>query len=223
MGGEDARTRSPDAKPGPRCTSTHRGVSGLGRVVWRGQVVGHQLRFSSTAGSPRSLLPVVLEIFRCQGRPYPSCARRGMAYPGSPHQEGQVVGQQPGGCAARRMVPEKIELHPMPGGSSMKTGALRIGPETREPLSPWGGGGSPDLDSPSNWRGRRRGPGRASRTNPQGRPPRLLQPGFYFTRRSFTLNACISDGFSVFVFAISARSWWKMPSCRSMVVSRVRR
>ena len=63
--------------------------------------------------------------------------------------------------------------------------------------------------------------GPAERT--RASPPGPLQPGFYFTSRSFTLNACASDGFSVFVFAISARSWWKMPSCRSMVVSRVRR
>jgi hypothetical protein len=104
----------------------------------------------------------------------------------------------------------------------MKTGALQIGPETREPLSPWGGGVhrisialSIGEEGEEGWKGP------AKRT--WGRPPRLLQPGFYFTRRSFTLNVCVSDVFSVVVLAISARSWWKMASCRSMVVSRVRR
>jgi hypothetical protein len=104
----------------------------------------------------------------------------------------------------------------------MKTGALRIGPETREPLSPWGGGAHPTsiaLAIGEEGEDGREGP--AERT--WGRPPRLLQPGFYFTRRSFTRNACVSDVFSAFVLAISARSWWKIPSCCSMVVSRVRR
>ncbi len=104
----------------------------------------------------------------------------------------------------------------------MKTGALRIGPETREPLSPWGGGLHPiSIALAIGEEGEEGWTGPAERT--RASPPGPLQPGFYFTSRSFTLNACVTDVFSVVVLAISAPSWWKMASCRSMVVSRVRR
>ncbi len=100
----------------------------------------------------------------------------------------------------------------MPGGCSVKTGALRIGPETREPLSPWGGGVHPiSIALVIGEKGEEGREWPAERTH---RPVhhRLLQPGFYFTSRSFTLNAWASGVFSVFVLASSTRSWWRMAS-----------
>jgi hypothetical protein len=53
---------------GPRCTSTHRGVPGLCRVVWRGpERRWHQIQRSCTARSPCSLLPVPLRILSVRG------------------------------------------------------------------------------------------------------------------------------------------------------------